>query len=155
MKLFVFVFVIAAIALLVPDPAVVLVEAAADDEECKDDRDWWFKANVSSGSDPKRTCNAIKKDIKDRCPGRTGEDGRIAWEACRETCGTCDKDWDYGNDEDDKKELQSEPKLQLAEDGEDSTTADNVEKQQTKSSGVVPATVFVAAIVSVATTMFI
>ena len=137
---------------------IIAASSIALAEECEDDRDWWFEANVSEGSNPKRSCNAIKKDIEDRCPNRTGVDGRLAWEACRETCGTCDEDWDYGDsNEDDKKGLQSEPKLQLADDGEDSTTADNVEKQQTKSSGekVLPTAVFFAtATVSVVTAMF-
>ena len=138
---------------------VIAASSIALAEECEDDRDWWFEANVSEGSNPKRSCNAIKKDIEDRCPNRTGVDGRLAWEACRETCGTCDQDWDYGdNSDEDSKELQSEPTFELAADGEDAAKTDNVEKQSSGSSpspfftGEVTAT-FIATAVSVAASL--
>ena len=137
---------------------IIAASSIALAEECEDDRDWWFEANVSEGSNPKRSCNAIKKDIEDRCPNRTGVDGRLAWEACRQTCGTCDKDWDYSDSDEDSKELQSEPTFELAADGEDAAKTDNIEKQ---SSGSLPSpltgvtAIFIAATVWVAASLYL
>ena len=68
---------------------MVLVSAASDDE-CKDDPDWYFKADVRSGSDV-RKCAAIARDPENRCETRTSPEGVVAKEACRLSCGTCNE----------------------------------------------------------------
>ena len=88
-------------------------------EDCKDDRDWYYMANVKSGSDPVRKCGAVARDPDDRCVTRVGPDGVYAWEACRATCG-CDRRESKGDDQ----EVQNDPTFKLS-DGSDTTAADS------------------------------
>ena len=88
-------------------------------EDCKDDRDWYFMANVKSGSNPVRKCAAVARDPDDRCETRVSPDGVYAWEACRATCG-CDRQ----GSKSDEQEVQNDPTFQLSDAGDATTAAD-------------------------------
>ena len=68
----------------------MVVVSADSDDECKDDPDWYFKADVRSGSDV-RKCAAIARDPENRCETRESPDGVLAKHACRLSCGTCNE----------------------------------------------------------------
>ena len=68
-----------------------LMVAIVPAEECKNDRDWYYEADVPEGANPKRGCNAIAKNPAARCnsESRQSPDGVLPSVGCPLTCGTC------------------------------------------------------------------